>query len=203
MKIISHRVNTSKMLANLDPKHGAEIDLRYHNKDIVIHHDPFHLGKPETLEAYLSNFHHNGTLILNLKTEGIEEQCIKLMKKFDIKSWFFLDMSQPFLVNFAYHHNQYDINKDNLAVRFSDYEPIEYAISFAKKVGWVWVDRFKTNCLTKDSFEILKSFDFKLCLVSPELQGAPLEAVVEYKDYVSDFKIDAVCTKYPKLWKEE
>ena len=203
MKIICHRVNTSDMLLDLDPMYGAEIDLRYHDKNIVIHHDPFHSNEPEMLETYLSKFHLNGTLILNIKTEGIEAHCIKLMTKFNIKSWFFLDMSQPFLINYSNNHYKFGIDKDNLAVRFSDFEPIEYAVSFANKVGWVWIDRFKTNCLDASSFEMLKKSEFKLCLVSPELHGADKDAVIEYKKYVSAFDIDAVCTKYPELWQEE
>ena len=46
-------------------------------------------------------------------------------------------------------------------------------------------------------FNIHKS---KICLVSPELQGKdPKEIAVLRKNFI-DFKIDAVCTKYPDLW---
>ena len=47
-----------------------------------------------------------------------------------------------------------------------------------------------------ESYLQLKDAGFKLCLVSPELQGQP-EKIDCYKKYIQDNKInfDAVCTK--------
>jgi hypothetical protein len=42
MQIISHRINTIKDLKNVDHSYGIEVDIRYHNNDIILHHDPFH-----------------------------------------------------------------------------------------------------------------------------------------------------------------
>ena len=89
-----------------------------------------------------------------------------------------------------------------MAVRFSDYEPVEYALSFKDKVGWVWLDRFKTNCLTKESYSKLKEANFNICIVSPELQGESLDTVKQYKLYISNFDVDAVCTKFPEIWEQ-
>ena len=39
------------------------------------------------------------------------------------------------------------------------------------KVNWVWVDCFSKFPINTKNFKLLKSMGYKLCLVSPELQG--------------------------------
>ena len=203
MKIICHRLNSSSLLNGVKKDYGAEIDIRYHKNELVLHHDPFHSDEAESFFSFLTNYDLEGTLILNLKTEGIEDKCISLMSKFNVKSWFFLDMSQPYLVRYANNLDLYKIKNENLAIRYSDFEPIEYALSFKNKVSWVWIDRFKENCLNDNSFKLLKDSNFKICLVSPELQGDSIDSVNEYRSYVKGYGIDAVCTKYPEIWADE
>ena len=105
MHLISHRINTIKDLKNVDYSSGIEIDIRYHNNDLILHHDPFHhqhnsIEKFEDLLAeYIKNY--KGTIILNIKTEGIELPCINLMKKYNYKNWFFLDLSMPYFVMYS------------------------------------------------------------------------------------------------------
>ena len=41
MKFIQHRVNTLQALCEVPRSCGAEIDIRYHRNDLVLHHDPF------------------------------------------------------------------------------------------------------------------------------------------------------------------
>jgi hypothetical protein len=207
MQIIHHRINTLKQLDQLCISDGAEIDIRYHLEELSLHHDPFH-NSPKDLpsfESFLCKWKNTGPLILNLKSEGLEDKCIELMNKHQIVNWFFLDMSMPFFVKYSIKSQssvaQY-FSPENLAVRFSDFEPIEYALSFEKSVQWVWVDTFNNFPLTPDTYKQLKESQFKLCLVSPELQGLPIENIIIIKRLVKDFEIDAVCTKHPELWKE-
>ena len=49
--------------------------------------------------------------------------------------------------------------------------------------------------------EILKSAGFRICLVSPELHGRDEEVAKDYRKEMTHFKIDAVCTKLPNIWK--
>ena len=91
-------------------------------------------------------------------------------------------------------------SKSNFAVRYSEHEPIEYAISFSGKCEWVWVDYFSKSALDKNTYLNLKKLNFKICLVSPELQGHQLSKIQQYKRSLSEFEIDAVCTKHPELW---
>ena len=203
MEIIKHRINSIENLQKCSSVYGAEIDVRYHNNSLVLDHDPFHGKSAQKLKSFLANYNLEGILIINLKTEGIERSCIDLLQANKIKKWFFLDMSQPYLVKFSLKANEYLINKDNLAVRFSEFEPIEYALSFSGKVGWVWVDRFQETALTVNACERLKEAGFKLCLVSPELHGHDKKVVTEYINEISSLNIDAVCTKFPNMWKDK
>jgi hypothetical protein len=86
-----------------------------------------------------------------------------------------------------------------VAVRYSSYEPLELALSFKGKVNWVWLDCFFGFHLPDEDYEVLKKH-FKLCMVSPELQGRPADEIVEFKKLLQGKELDAVCTKRPDLW---
>jgi hypothetical protein len=188
--IIQHRINTRSELRALDNFRGIEIDLRYHNNEIILHHEPFQKG--ENFEDFLKKFNLN-FIILNIKSEGIEEEVLRLIQKHEVKDYFFLDSSIPFMVKY--------INKgwSKFAVRFSEYEPIELALKFKGKIEWAWVDCFTRFPLDKESYVQLKKH-FKICLVSPELQGHPISMIEDFKKQIKGFDIDAVCTKHPDLW---
>lgn len=205
MEIIKHRINKMNDLQELPNTFGAEIDIRYHKNELILEHDPFnhHEKSFVSLRSFLDSYHKKATLILNIKTEGVEEECIKLMNEFGIKKWFFLDVSMPYFVKYTNLVGSIDNNKfskSNFAVRYSEYEPIEYAISFSGKCEWVWVDYFSKSALDKNTYLSLKKLNFKICLVSPELQGHQLSKIQQYKKSLSEFEIDAVCTKHPELW---
>ena len=191
MHFINHRINNSAVLNKLYNCFGVEVDLRYKNNEIILHHDPFSDG--EIFEDYLKNFNLN-FLILNIKSEGIEEEVLRLVKKYRVPDYFFLDTSIPFMLKY--------IKKgwSKFAVRFSEYEPLELALKFKYKVEWVWVDCFTHLPLNNESYAQLKKY-FKICLVSPELQGYPNSMIEEFKKLIERFEIDAVCTKYPDLWR--
>ena len=205
MKIIKHRVNTIEQLMSTPKEYGVEIDVRYHANDLILSHDPFnhHSSEQTTLEKYLKFWSHSGPIILNLKSEGLEEECIQIMKFYDINNWFFLDLSMPYFVKFSAKtlNNQIsNFSPNNLAVRFSDKEPIEYALSFSGKVSWVWLDLFDDFPLTQEIFIKLKKSAFKICVVSPELQNYPIDRTKSIIKKCKKFEIDAVCTKIPKFW---
>jgi hypothetical protein len=205
MQIICHRINTLEQLSQLKASDGAEVDVRYHLDDLILHHDPFqhYANNSLQLESFLKSWYCKGPLILNLKSEGIEAKCIDLMTKYNISNWFFLDMSMPFFVNHSIQSELRSIEgfgPENLAVRFSDFEPIDYAIAFKHRVNWVWVDTFRDFPLSVEKYTELKEAGFKICLVSPELQGFPKEEINNIKNKIQGFDVEAVCTKHPKLW---
>tara|TARA_B110000971_G_C19942782_1_gene469547 strand:+ start:248 stop:832 length:585 start_codon:yes stop_codon:yes gene_type:complete len=191
---IQHRVNTANYLKKIPSDIGIEVDIRSNNKHLIIHHDPFEEG--ELFENWLRYYQHQ-TLILNVKEEGLEKDLIKLMKQFKINDYFFLDQSFPFLLKYAKESN------GRSAVRFSEFESIETVLSLKNIVKWVWIDCFSSLSLTKTNYDILKENNFKICLVSPELQSRfKTKEITKFKSYLYDNRIDidAVCTKNPDLW---
>ena len=194
MKLISHRRNTRAELAATPVAYGVEVDIRSRGEELIIHHDAFADG--ESFDAWIAEYRH-GTLILNVKEEGLEARLIALMEQHNIPEWFFLDQSFPFLVKWS------KAGERRCAVRVSEFETIETALTLAGKVDWVWVDCFTHFPLSGADAARLHQAGFKLCLVSPELQGRPADteipqliALLNERGIVAD----AVCTKRPDLW---
>ena len=196
MKIISHRRNTVSELLATDTKYGVEVDIRSDGDRLITHHDPFVTG--ESFDEWINAYQH-GTLILNVKEEGLESRLIALMQSQGIADYFFLDQSFPFLVKWS------KAGEHRCAVRVSEFESIETALTLSGKVDWVWVDCFTKFPLSDDDAVRLRNAGFKLCLVSPELQGR--DAEIEIPALVSllreqNIESDAVCTKRPDLWEK-
>ena len=196
LNIIKHRVNTIEMLLSTPKYYGVEIDIRSYGKELILHHDPFEKG--ENFSKWLSNYDH-GTLILNVKEEGLEESIMDLLFKHKINNYFFLDQSFPFLIR------QHKKVNNNSALRFSEYESMESILKSYKFAKWVWVDCFSELPLTMDIIIKMKSLGLNICLVSPELQGhVDPKFIKEFKNKVKNYKnlINAICTKYPDVWKD-
>jgi hypothetical protein len=88
-------------------------------------------------------------------------------------------------------------------VRVSEFESVDTALTLAGKVEWVWVDCFTRFPLTTAAAQRLQRAGFKLCLVSPELQGRPAETEIpQMRELLGALGIaaEAVCTKRPDLW---
>lgn len=196
MKLIAHRRNTISELTATPTKYGMEVDIRSYGDKLVIHHDPFIEG--ESFDAWIAAYQH-GTLILNVKEEGLESRLISLMQKFGIDDYFFLDQSFPFLVKWA------KAGEHRCAVRVSEFESIDTALTLAGKVDWVWVDCFTRFPLSREDAQRLNNAGFKLCLVSPELQGRNAETEIPLLIQLMDergIQADAVCTKRTDLWEK-
>lgn len=196
MKLISHRRNTIAELRATNHKYGVEVDIRSEGQRLIIHHDPLVAG--ESFEDWLNTYQH-GTLILNVKEEGLEARLIALMESKGLNDYFFLDQSFPFLVKWS------KAGERRCAVRVSEFESIETALSLAGKVDWVWVDCFNHFPLTHEDAHRLKNAGFKLCIVSPELQGRDAESEIpSLASLLNEREIfaDAVCTKRPDLWEK-
>ena len=192
---ILHRVNTIEQLQSVPIEFGVEVDIRSWGEKLIIHHEPFIKG--ESFKEWLKSFKHK-MLILNVKEEGLEGQIISLMSDNNIKDYFFLDQSFPFLIKTT------SFGESRCAVRVSEFESIETAMSLSGKVDWIWVDCFSHFPLTLSNARHLQiDGKFKLCFVSPELQGrTDINYIENFRREVESLGIkgDAVCTKYPDLW---
>ena len=149
-EFICHRINTLNELKEIDSIFGTEIDLRDDHKSekLILAHDPFINGI--YFEDYLQEYK-NGTLILNIKSERIELECLKLLEKYNINNYFFLDSSFPMI----YLLNK-DFKNNNNACRFSEYENINNFLDNKNMYSTVWVDCFTKFPLNKENYEYIK-----------------------------------------------
>lgn len=195
MEIIAHRINTIEELRKVPKEYGVEVDLKGDlDGNIYMMHDPFKKGI--LFEDFLKEYHH-GTLILDIKDERIEEKVLSILCHYDIPNFFFLDCSFPMIYKLTEV-----IKERNVAIRFSEYEGIETAVNMQGKAGWVWVDTFNKNPMSQYDWALLKSLGYKICFVSPELQGQP-EKREEYLKYFekTGVKLDAICTDFYREFK--
>ncbi len=193
MLLIDHRVNTTQQLAQTPLDCGVEIDIRDYDGELRLTHDPFLSG--ETLDAWASSYKH-AFCVFNVKCDGLEDGIQALAERRGIQNYFFLDCASPTLVKLARRGER------RLAVRYSEFEPLESCLAFAGKVDWVWIDCFTQLPLTKHSYERLKK-EFKLCLVSPELQKHGRPEIAIYRQRLRDLgaELDAVCTDHLEDWR--
>jgi hypothetical protein len=196
VKIIAHRRNTIEELKGTPTEYGVEVDIRSNNGQLIIHHDPLKAG--DNFEEWIKDYRHS-TLILNVKEEGLEARLIELMKQNHITDYFFLDQSFPFLIKWS------KLGEHRCAVRVSEFESIETALTLAGKVDWVWVDCFTHFPLSFNDATRLQNAGFKLCLVSPELQGRLAEIEIPRLANLLQERLiypEAICTKQAELWKK-
>jgi hypothetical protein len=159
---------------------------------LVLAHDPFKNG--ENFELWLEHFQHE-TLILNVKEDGLEERVVEILKSKGVSDYFFLDQPFPTLRKsvFAGHP---------VAMRLSEYEnPIDLD---SIKIDWIWLDSFTGDWSYLDKHSVwLRNGKYKVCIVSPELQGRQIEdepsRIIEYLK-LSSITPNAVCTKKPANW---
>lgn len=189
-QFICHRINKIDELDKIDKIFGVELDIRDDHKsgELILAHDPFLDG--ELFDIYLKNYNHN-TLILNIKSERVEIECLKLMEKYNITNYFFLDSSFPMinLLNKKYLNNM-------VASRYSEYECLEFTENIKDLIQWIWIDCFNILPLNVDIYNRIKLLNKKICIVSPELQGQK-EKICLYRQQLIDNNIipDAICCK--------
>jgi hypothetical protein len=156
MEFIIHKINTVKELNQIPKEYGCEIDIRTDGSRLILNHDPFTSG--DLLTDYLDEYK-NGTLVLNIKESGIEDNVLEEVNKRGIISYFLLD------VEFPYMFSATKKGERNIAVRFSEKEPIENVLIFKDQLDWVWIDTITQLPVNKSNHNVLKGF--KTCLVCP------------------------------------
>lgn len=191
-----HRVNSIEALEATAPGLGIEFDLRSDGDRIVVTHDPFTDGP--TLEEFLPHVGQR-PCIFNVKCEGIEERTIALADANGVKDFFFLDLSIPAAAKLARKGER------RIAMRYSELEPAEFAMAWAGKATWLWVDCFtrfpvQGESAAADTTWTTLANAFRLCLVSPELQGHTGPAAAALRADLGDRRFDAACGKNRGWW---
>jgi hypothetical protein len=191
IEIIRHRINKISQIETLKQTNGAEIDVRSDSTGkLFLSHDAVY-EEVDELRSWLAKWGPNrGTLILNVKEEGLEELCEREMAIAKISNWFFLDQSFPFLMKSA------NRNQRRCAVRVSEYESIMTALNLAGQIDWVWLDCFTKSWWPINEVSTLQKIGYRVCVVSPELQGETDETKINDFYFKAEFaKVDAICTK--------
>lgn len=194
MELIAHRRNTIVELRDTPVQYGVEVDIRSQGSRLVIHHDAFVNG--EFFEDWIEAYRH-GTLILNVKEEGLEDALLGIVARRRIEKFFFLDQSFPFLMRYA------NRGERRCAVRVSEYESVDAALTLAGRIDWTWIDCFTRFPIDGAQARRLQQVGFRLCLVSPELQGRDAATGIKaLRSLLAELAVtaDAVCTKRPDLW---
>jgi hypothetical protein len=186
VEFIAHRVNTLRELTVIDQSFGVELDLRDNKDNLYISHDPFSVG--DDFEEYVRHYNH-GTMIINIKSERIEYKILEIINKCTF-NYFFLDSSFPMIKLLA------EQGEKKIALRYSEFEGLDTLIAMSGKVDWVWVDCFTKFPMNKINYNKIRELGYKICIVSPELQGQD-ERIEEYGEYMLYNKIipDAICSK--------
>jgi hypothetical protein len=189
--IIAHRINTldktaaAAIFSHVD---GIEFDIRDSAGRIIVQHDPYKEG--QLFDEFASCCDPAKFYIVNVKSEGIETEAIRILDSYGCRKFFLLDCSIPMIIKLG------RAGETRIAARFSEYESIETVIALSPYIQWVWVDVFTRLPLTSQIQERFHARGLKLCLVSPELQAQP-EKIEPYKEELrtAAIRIDAVCTK--------
>ena len=109
IEIIIHRINKITELKMIPARYGCEIDIRANGSKLVLNHEPYLKG--DLLSDYLDAYN-NGTLVLNIKESGIENDVLKMVRNYKINSYFLLDVEFPYL------YNQTRKGERSIAIRF-------------------------------------------------------------------------------------
>ena len=192
MEIIIHRINKIKELKKISNNFGTEIDIRANGSKLILNHEPNTKG--DKLEDYLSEYKH-GTLILNIKEAGIENEVIKKVKQAKINSYFLLDVEYPYIFK------SIKKKQKNIAIRFSEIESINNAKLLQKNFNWIWIDTITKLPINKENLKVIKKYNS--CVVCPERWGRPREIKSYWKKMIKlKFVPNAIMCeeKYANMW---
>lgn len=193
--LIEHRRNTIEALRDTDPAHGVEVDLRMHGDRLVVAHDPGEDGVD--FEAWLQHYAHR-FLIADIKGEGVERLALPLLAERGVEDFFLLNLTTPSQWSLA------EAGERRTAVRVSELERVQTAIALQGLCRWAWVDGFFGFPLGALDARRLRQAGYRICVVSPELQGHGADAIEDWAEAARrvGLGIDAVCTRHASRWRK-
>ena len=192
LRIYHHRVNSIADLLQVPPTRGIELDLRSDGERVLVTHDAFTQG-PDIVEFF--PLIGARPCIFNVKCDGIVARVQALAQRHGISDYFWLDLAAPTAIGLARGGER------RIAVRYSAYEPLEAVLAFRGLVDWVWVDCFEQWPLDLRAWQELARH-FRICLVSPELQGHGAQVIADWRLSLGGRVHHAVCTKRPEAWED-
>ncbi len=187
MITIRHRVNDIETLRDTPNEMGVEIDIRTSQDNLILSHDPFTEGLP--LNEWIKKYNHR-FLILNTKEDGLEDKILEVLNNYKIEDFFFLDQPFPSV------RKTIEKGCSKIALRFSEYESMSSLEMMSGQCEWVWIDSFKTFSHDLNTLFKIRGLGYKLCFVSPELQGRDsYEERQKILEACNKLNAEAICTK--------
>jgi glycerophosphoryl diester phosphodiesterase len=142
---------------------GTETDIRDRGGELVISHDMANERSVKAKDFFrlCGRFDNCLPLALNVKADGLQDELMLLLEKFDVKNYFVFDMSVPDALIYLRQ-------KFNVYTRQSEHEsdPPFYA-----EAKGVWLDSFYGGWLDEKTLNGHLKNGKKVCIVSPELHG--------------------------------
>lgn len=172
---------------------GTETDVRDHNGQLVISHDMTN-SECMSLENFFQifvSFDKSLPLALNIKADGLQDELLILIHKYEIENYFVFDMSVPDALSYVRKNIQ-------AYTRQSEYEQYPSFYEFAQGV---WMDEFMGHWITKEKIQSHVDQGKAVCIVSPELHNreylAEWELYRKHFDLVNHEQI-SICTDKPE-----
>lgn len=172
---------------------GIETDIRSHQGELVVSHDPVLGEKHLSLRALLKDLKFP-FLCLNIKEDGLAEALAELMGEHPEQNYCVFDMSVPDTLAYKRLGLPY-------LVRFSVYESINKEL--AENCSGIWVDCFEGIYLKNEELKSLLKFKVPMFFVSSELHGANHAEFWQFlKSHYTILSGSYLCTDLPGEAKE-
>lgn len=178
---------------------GTETDVRDMGSQILISHD-IPKGKELRLEDFFEIYKDSrceGSIALNIKSDGLQNEVKKIIKNYDIGNYFVFDMSIPDTL-------KYVDEKIPVYVRVSEYE--QPTIELLNISCGLWFDYFKKD---NEKMKLLEEATFligskKICVVSPELHKKTPESFWNDIKNAKNVNLNnlILCTDFPERAQE-
>ena len=163
--------------------YGIETDLRDYLGTLVVEHD---LSSSESTSVAIlvelvnsRSVGAEGPIALNIKSDGLLKLVTSFSKELSEARHFYFDMSFPQMLQYARHRLP-------IAVRVSEFEPVDWGLIAALNLGsrW-WLDAFDSDWWLKDPVARRLVAGGEVHIVSPELHGrdprAPPERAARWR----------------------
>lgn len=187
----SEKNSREAILRAFEAGYGVETDVRDHNGELVIAHDPpsgIGLTPFEWVIEAFANAGQPGALAINVKADGLFHQLSNMLTRYAVTKAFAFDMAVPDALGYLK-------NGIPTFTRHSEVEPVP---AFYERAHGVWIDCFETDWIGNDAIAAHYANGKLVALVSPELHGRAHEhSWAIWRSAPTPFMI---CTDLPDAW---
>ncbi|MDD3150914.1 MAG: hypothetical protein PHV68_08770 [Candidatus Gastranaerophilales bacterium] len=191
-KIVDEKNSKEAFIRSFESGFGTETDVRDFNSELVISHDipdKNCMSFEEFLKIYCE-YDKTLPLAINIKSNGLSDKLLQLLKEYDIQNYFVFDMSIPESLSYLKRELK-------IFTRQSEYE--KEPVFYAESQG-VWLDCFLEDWIDEKTVINHLLNNKKVCIVSPELHGRKyLSAWEKYKNFKCKNNLNImICTDKPE-----